>query len=104
MGETTGSAWIGAFRDADVDCRVACRDAVWGSRGACRDAVMVDIVGVTSDLYPGEVFRDTGLGDIVDVTIDPICGGACRDAVMVCGVGACLDANLGGTADVTAGP
>jgi len=102
VGETTGSAWIGAFCDAVVDCGVACRDAVWDSRGACRDAVVVDNVDVTTGLCRREAFRDAGLGDIVDVTTDPIRGGACRDAVLVCGV-ACLDADLGGTADVTAG-
>jgi len=93
MGETTGSAWIGVFRDADVDCRVACRDAVWGSRGACRDAVVVDIVGVAIGLCRGEAFCDAGLGGIVDVATDPVC----RDE-------ACHDADMGGAADVTAGP
>jgi len=38
----------------------------------------------------------------VDVTTNPIRGEVCRDAVMGCGV-ACLDADLGGTADVTTG-
>jgi len=109
VGETTGSAWIGAFRDADVDCRVACRDAVWGSRGACRDAVVVDIGGVTIG------FCDAGVGGIVDVATDPICRDeACHDADVggtadvtagpYCGVEACRDADVGGTADVTAGP
>jgi len=93
VGETTGSAWIGAFRDTDVGCRVACRDAVWGSRGACRDAVVVDIVGVTIGLCCGEAFRDAGVGGIVDVATNPIC----RDE-------ACRDADVGGTVDVTAGP
>ena len=103
MGETTSSAWIGACRDAVMGSGVACRDAVWDSRGACRDTVVVDNVDVTTGLCCREAFCNAGLGDIVDVTTDPIRGGACRDAVMVCGV-ACLDANLGGTADVTTGP
>ena len=89
MDETTGSAWIGAFRNAVVDCGVACRDAVvdcgvafhdaiWGSRGACHDAIVVDIV---------------------DVATDPMCG----DAILGCEV-ACRNADMGGTADLTAGP
>ena len=93
MGGTTGSAWIGAFRDADVDCRVVCCDVVWGSRGACRDAVVVDIVGVTIGLCCREAFRDAGVGGIVDVATDPMC----HDE-------AYRDADVGGTADVTAGP
>jgi len=103
VGETTGSAWIGAYRDAVVDCRVACRDAVWGSGGACRDAdldsrdacrdaVAVDSVDVTTGLCCGEVFHDASLGGIVDVTTDPYRGEACRDA------------DLGGTVGVTTGP
>jgi len=104
VGETTSSAWIGAFRDAVMDCGVACHDAVWGSRGVCRDAVAVDFVDVTTGLCRGEVFHDAGLGGIVDVATDPMCRDeACRDAILGCEV-ACRDADVGGTADVTAGP
>jgi len=59
MGETTGSAWIGAYHDAVVGCGVACRDADLGGImdvttdplcgvGACRDAVLEGTVGVTT--------------------------------------------------------
>jgi len=99
VGETTGSAWIGAFRDADVDCRVACRDAVWGSRGACHDAVVGDIVDETTGLCRGKAFRDAGLGGIVDVATDPMC----HDAILGCEIAFC-DTDVGGTAGVTAGP
>jgi len=119
VGEATGSAWIGAFRDADMDCRVACCDAVVGGTAdvtagldadlggtadvtaglirreeACRDAVAVCGVACRdTDLEGRDVCRDTGLGGIVDVATDPMC----RDE-------ACRDADLGNTADVTVGP
>ena len=49
MGETTGSVWI----------------------GACRDAVVEGIVDVTTDPIRGEAFRDANLGGTVDVTTGP---------------------------------
>ena len=83
MGETTGSAWIGACRDAVGFCEVAFRDAVLGG-----------IVDVTTDPLCGvEACRNAGVG----------CEVSCCDVVVVSG-GACRDADLGGTADVTAGP
>ena len=81
MGETTGSVWIGAFRDAVVGCGVAC----------C-DTVLEGIVGVTTDPIRGEACRDAIVGGIVDVTTDPCHGEAFCDAV------------LGGTVGVTTGP
>jgi len=126
VGKTTGSAWIGVFRDAFLVCGDAYRDAVMGCRVVCRDTGWEGIVDVTTDPICGgacrdavwgsggachnanlgcvDAFRDAFLG-CGDAYRDAVVGSgvACRDAVVVCGV-ACLDADLGGTADVIAGP
>ena len=82
MGETTGSAGIGACRDAGLVCGVACHDTFMGGT-----------VGITTGPYCGEACRDAVVGGTVDVTTGPCRRGeACRDAV------------LGGTVDVTTGP
>jgi len=81
VGEATGSAWIGVFRDAVVGCGVACLDADLGGTA-----------DVTAGLYRGEAFCDAVLGGTVGVTTDPIRGEAFHDA------------NLGGTVGVTTGP
>jgi len=73
VGETTGSACIGACRDAVVGCGVAFRDAVVGCGVAFCDAVVGGIVDVTTDSYHGEACRDAVLGGIMDVTTDPDC-------------------------------
>jgi len=49
VGETTGSAWI----------------------GACRDAVVGGIVDVTTDPMRGAACRDANLGGTADVTAGP---------------------------------
>ena len=81
MGKATGSAWVGAFRDAVVGCGVACLDADLGGTA-----------DVAAGPYRGEAFRDTVLGGTVGVTTGPIRGEAFHDA------------NLGGTVGVTTGP
>ena len=83
MGETTGSAWIGACRDAVVEGIVdvttdpirgkACRDTVVGCGVACRDANLRGTVDVTTGLIHGEAFRDANLGGTVGVTTGPVC-------------------------------
>jgi len=93
VGETTGSACIGACRDAVVGCGVAFHDAVVGCGVAFCDAVMGGIMDVTTDSYRGEACRDAVLGGIMDVTTDPDCRGV-----------AYHDAFLEGTVDVTTGP
>jgi len=60
VGETTGSAWI----------------------GACCDTVVEGIVDVTTDLIRGEAFRDANLGGTMGVTTGPYRREACRDAVL----------------------
>jgi len=113
MGETTGSAWIGACCDAvvggivdvttDPDCRgVVYRDAFVGGTvdvttgpyhgEACCDAVLGGTVGVTTSLYRGEACCDAILGGTVGVTTSPYHGEACCDTI------------LGGTVGVTTSP
>jgi len=83
MGETTGSAWIGACRDAVMGCGIACRDAVMeGTMDvtigpvccdvACCDAVLGGTVDVTTGPYHGEACLDAFLGGTVGVTTSPV--------------------------------
>jgi len=70
VGETTGSAWIGACRDAVLEGTV---DVTTGPicGEAFRDTVLEGTVGVTTSPCHGEAFRDAVLGGTVDITTGP---------------------------------
>jgi len=71
VGETTGSAWIGACRDAIVGGIVdVTTDPIRGE--ACRDANLGGTVGETTGPYRGGAFRDAVLGGTVGVTTGPV--------------------------------